>query len=228
MAHHPLDWIARYDLARRAAIAHRWEAAAVGAGIAAVQSPRNAAVRALWSRAAREAGFGGAGEGGLPQREGIAETLAALAAPAAWQLVGLLAALAFAGGGAMVLLVRFGHVRRIARAGGFVLLGAGALAGGAAATSLGAYGLAASPDAALTWHETLLRPLPVDTPDDDAPVRLAPGILARPDRQFLGWRHVRLGNGQAGWLREDQLLPLWRPSHNDLPFRTSTSREVKS
>ena len=210
VARHPLDWIARYDLARRAAIAHRWQRAATQAGIAFVQQPRDPATRALWLRSAREAGLGGAADGGLPQLDGPAERLAALTGPAGWQTAALVAALALAGGGAILILVRFGRVGRRVRPAGIVLILAGGLAGGGAAVALHGYGLAASPQAGLTWQETPLRALPVDTPDDEAPTRLAPGILAVPDAHFLGWAHVRLGDGRTGWLRDDRLLSLWR------------------
>ena len=39
---------------------------------------------------------------------------------------------------------------------------------------------------------------------------LSAGVIGRVDHGFLGWSHVTFPGGQAGWVRNDDLIMLWR------------------
>lgn len=207
---HPGDWIARYDLARAAAETKRWPAAATLAGIAWVQQPRSAETAALWTRSAREAGFGGSKAGGLPLPEEPRTQLTGLLAPAEWQAATLALLWIACGGAAARLLRRFGHMRHSARAPALAAIALGLTGTIVGFVGLGGYGPAGAADAAIVWRRVALRDLPVDTPEDEAASALAPGTVGHMDARFLGWTRFTLASGRSGWLRHDDLLPLWR------------------
>lgn len=207
----PGGWIAHYAAAREAGSAGRWTDAAADAAIAWMQAPRRAETRALWWRAAREAGIGGLAAGTPPLPDGVRGGWSALATPLVWQVAAIAGLWIAAAGAALVLLHRFGHApRRLAR-----VAGAAALLAGVAATGggmgVGGYGAAAWRDAALLRGVAPLRPLPVDTPADEAPATLGPATVGHADRAFLGWVRLRLGDGRTGWVHRGALIPVWRP-----------------
>ena len=39
---------------------------------------------------------------------------------------------------------------------------------------------------------------------------LAAGSIALADKEFLGWRRLNFENGQTGWVRKDDIVPLWK------------------
>lgn len=206
----PTDWIARYDLALDQAQAKHWGLAAAQAGIAWVQHPRSPEAALLWTRAAREAGFGGRPAGGLLLPEQGRGPFSGLLSPAGWQAL-TLSLLALATLGAVALLLRrFGHVPRATRLPAQIALAAGLIGAFVGAVGVDGYGPAAAADAAIVWRQVPLRDLPVDTPDDEAPIVLAPGTAGHVGRNFLGWVELRLPDGRSGWLRRSELLPLWQ------------------
>jgi hypothetical protein len=206
----PLDWIAHYNQARGEAAAKRWTMAATQAGIAWVQHPGSADTSALWVRSAREAGFGGRAGGGLLLPDEPMARWSGLLPPLGWQAIGLAGMLLAAGSGGLLLARRFGHVPRRVRWPATIGGIAGLVAVGAGIAGVHGYGPAAAADAAIIWRQVPLRDLPVDTPDSEAKTLLAPGTAGHADRAFVGWTHLTLANGRAGWLRSEDVLPLWR------------------
>ncbi|WP_404710429.1 hypothetical protein [Sphingomonas sp. MMS24-J13] len=206
----PRDWIGHYDLARREAAAKRWNPAAAQAGIAWVQHPRSAETTALWTLAAREAGFGGRSAGGLPLPMETRGRWASLLPPLAWQVMALaglsLAAIAVA----MMLLRRFGHVSRRPILPAAISGLAGVVAAAAGLSGVDGYGPPAMAEAAILWRQAPLRDLPVDMPGNEAAIMLAPGTAGYVDRTFLGWVHLTHADGHSGWLRREDLLSIWR------------------
>ena len=83
---------------------------------------------------------------------------------------------------------------------------------GAAASSTAAYGAASHPTAVIVGRATTLRSIPTegDTAQKTSP--LAAGSLATTDKAFLDGRWLRLvfDNGQTGWVRKDDVVPVWR------------------
>ncbi|HVI33712.1 BatD family protein [Phenylobacterium sp.] len=209
LADQPADWRTRHNLAVTLAARGRWDEAAGQAAVAWLQQPGAPETRVLWLRAAGKAGYSLDRRASVPRpRAGLARA-AAVASPAAWRWLALGFAWAFAGGLALVLAARFGQGLLRLRAAGFALAAFSALGGGTAASALMFYGVLASPEAVLVWKAGPLRPLPVDTPAETAPVQLAAGAAGRVDREFLGWRRLRLGDGRAGWTRRENLVWVW-------------------
>jgi hypothetical protein len=209
LARHPLDWRARHNLAVTLAARDRWDQAAGQAAVAWLHQPGAPQTQALWLRAAGKAGYSLDPRSSVPRPHGWWGRVIALASPAAWRWITLALAWMCALGLAAALLARYRPAwRRLRRAG----LGLAAVSGcgaAVAAAALYAYGVVASPDAVLVWKAGPLRPLPVDTPAESAPVQLAAGSAGRVDRAFLGWRRVRFGDARTGWVRREDLVRVW-------------------
>jgi hypothetical protein len=81
----------------------------------------------------------------------------------------------------------------------------------AALTGRATYGLAASPRAALVWRETTLHSIPTEADTSQKTSALPAGSLGvMADRTFLGWVQLTFDNGQTGWVRKHELVPLWK------------------
>lgn len=209
LADQPTDWRARHNLAVTLAARGRWDEAAGQAAVAWLQQPAAPETRALWLRAAGKAGYSLDPRASVPRpRDGWARA-AAVVSPAAWRWLALGFAWGGAGGLALVLVARFRPDLQGLRTLGFALAAVSALGGITAASALTSYGALASPRAALVWKAGPLRPLPVDTPAEKAPVQLAAGAAGRIDGEFLGWRRLRLQDGRAGWVRRENLVWIW-------------------
>lgn len=206
----PRDWVGHYNLGRKAAEAKQWNSAAAQAGIAWVQQPRLLETTRLWSLSAREAGFGGRAAGGLPLPDDAIARWASLLSPLGWQAVTMAGVLFAISGFGGLLLRRFGHVPRSAVSPVLIAAGLGALGIVAGVAGVHGYGPAAASDAAIVWRQVPLRDLPVETPDDEVAVILAPGTVGHMDRAYPGWIRFTRANGHSGWLRRDELLPLWQ------------------
>jgi hypothetical protein len=90
-----------------------------------------------------------------------------------------------------------------------VIVAAIALAATADAAIL-TYGLAAKSEAVIVARAATLRSIPTEADTTQKTSPLAAGTLAVADRSFLGWRRLAFENGQTGWVRKDDLVPIWR------------------
>ena len=72
------------------------------------------------------------------------------------------------------------------------------------------YGVAANADAVIVSRPSLLRSIPTEADTTQKTSPLSVGSVARVDNSFLGWRRIAFENGQTGWVRKDDLVPLWR------------------
>ena len=79
-----------------------------------------------------------------------------------------------------------------------------------AVTSLFTYGPATDARAAIAWRASTLRSIPTEADTTQKTTPLAAGSLAAVDQKFLGWRHLTFSSGQTGWVRAEDLVPLWR------------------
>lgn len=205
----PTDWIARHNLALALAQQDRWPEAAAHATAAYVQHPGSEAGRWNLALTCEKAGY-------TPTvlapflTPGPRHLVARTASPAAWDrwllTAATLAALALGWLIFSAYHTRPGWTNLLA---GGALVAAFAL-GGVALSSRTAYGLAASPEAVVVWRSTTLRSIPTEAETTQKTTTLAAGSVGQVNRTFLGWTHLTLANGQTGWLRQDDIIPLWR------------------
>jgi hypothetical protein len=209
LAAHPTDAIARHNLSLALAQQDRWGEAAAHAAAAFVHEPGAGPIRWQLALACEKAGFvPGPLAGFLPA--GPAQSLAQLASPAAWQIALGVAALVFCLGCALLLLGAYGRKSRLRLGLALGTLGTGLLLGGGAAVSLRAYGETADRRAVIAWREGVLRSIPTEADTTQKTSALAPGSLAIADRTFLGWVRLSFQNGQTGWVRKEEVVPLWK------------------
>lgn len=213
----PLDWRARYNLAVTLDEESRTDAAAGQAAIAWAQQPGSAATRGLWPELRRKAGYALPEAAGLPGEGGAWAALAALAAPSTWQRLAAAAALLAGCAAALWLLAAFGHLPRTARTIGLGLLAPALGTLLAALAMVGYYGPLADREAVLVWRPAPLRPVPVATFPEEEPVHLAGGSVGIARQAWLGWWRVDLRDGRSGWLRQEDLLWVWRPAPPPVP-----------
>jgi hypothetical protein len=209
VAQHPTDWIARHNLALALAQQDRTGEAAAEAAAAYVQNPANASVRWHFGLMAGKTAFA---PGPLVPflKEGPVAEIAGITGPAGWQRIVILAAFVVAVALAWMLLNAYGRRERVQ----FWLAGAmGALAfliGAVGIFGFVAYRETADTRAAVAWRAGTLRSIPTEADTSQKTTTLSAGSVAIVDRTFLGWTHLQFPNGQTGWVRKDDLIPLWR------------------
>ncbi len=207
----PTDWIARHNLSLALAQQERPAESAAQAAAAFVQQPSNAAVRWHFGHSIERSGFASPTLAAF-LNPSPRHALAREASPATWQLIVILAAFtaALALGGLLwnVYGPRRAGIRWTA-VGLFIVASAGSAA---AISSLLAYGTAASTSAVVVARAGTLRSIPTEADTAQKTSPLAPGALALTDLSFLKGRWIRLvfENGQTGWVRKDDVVPLWK------------------
>ena len=208
VAEAPLDWRARHNLSIALAAQDRWEEAAGHAAIAWVQNPADPRTRQLWMTTGAKAGYSLEPGASVPRPRDWRGRAIAIASPAAWRWLLIGFAWVATAGLAAALYARYRPRRNLARA-GLAVAGLAVVGAVISATALGGYGVLASEKAVLVWGAGPLRPLPVDTPAEEAEIQLAGGTAGRVDKAYLGWRRVKLADGRSGWTRAERLLPVW-------------------
>jgi tetratricopeptide (TPR) repeat protein len=208
LAAEPTDWVARHNLALALAQQQRWGEAGAHAAVAYVQNPRDESVRWHLNYFLERSGYTPPVIGQF-MHPGWPEKLAREASPGEWQLLfiggALLGALSLALVVAAPYGLRFAGQNWVAWSGGVlsIALMAGAL------FSLQIWGTAANSRAVLTYQAGELRSIPTDLEGDQEVTPLSAGSLAVVQKSFLGWRQLRFPNGQTGWVRVEELVPLW-------------------
>ena len=214
IAKKPTDWIARHNLSLALAQQERAGEAAAQAAAAFVQNPRDPSVRWHFRLVAEKAGVAPATLAAFIQ-PGPLQSIGRMTSPARWQVllivgvwgivicIGRLLANAY---GRRASSVRWAAVASLALC---VILGGLALAG------VKSYGIAANSDAVIVARQSLLRSIPTEADTSQKTSPLAVGSVALADKTFLGWRRIAFENGQTGWVRKDDLVPLWRSFTSD-------------
>ena len=208
LAANPVDPIARHNLSLALAQQDRWDEASAHAATAFVQSPHSEPIRAQFALSAEKSGH-------VPARfasfltPGPVESLTRLASPAGWQYT-LCAAAAIAAI-ALAVLLHFAYAGRTIAA-PLIVLG---LTGVLALTALVGwkrYGEASNLRAAIIWRASVLRSIPSEADTAQKTTPLAAGSLALVDKTFLNerWQRLVFPEGQTGWVRSDELVPLWK------------------
>src|SRR5690606_1525774 len=193
---------ASYNQAVRLLEEKRPNEAAAYAAAAWLRSPADARAHALWLHTAQSAGF--AAQGVLQPTRPLAVGILG-ASPGLWRWVAVVALSILALAAGFALARRFGRTAPSPRALTIwaLLRGRGALV---SFGLLGCYGLAASPDWVLVWRESIARPLPIEQPNSNQAPVLPAGTLARAGKAVLGWRLLRLAEGERVWVRQTDLV----------------------
>lgn len=205
----PLDWSTRHNLSLALEQQDRPAEAAAHAAVAFVQNPSDPAVRWHFTRTAEKLGATASPLTGFIS-PGLIRSLAREASPADWQirLVGAAWLLALS---LVLLLVR--AYRGSRRAWKWAAGSGGAAALAIALLSVSgvlAYGSAADPNAAIVARATTLRSIPTEADAAQKTTPLAAGGLAVIERSFLGWHRLAFEGGQTGWVRKEDVVPVWK------------------
>ncbi|HVW22359.1 MAG TPA: BatD family protein [Opitutaceae bacterium] len=210
LARDPLDWSARYDLSLALAQENRWDEAAAQAAAAYVQHPADPAVRWQFALACDKSGFVPGPLAAFLAPEALAD-LARLASPAAWQWVAEGAAALAALAALLLLALGYRALPRgwaLPAASGCLVLAV--LGASAACLGWRAYGAMADTRAAIIWHAGSLRSIPTEADTAQKTTPLSAGTVGLVDKRFLGWVRLDFGNGQTGWVRAEDAVPVWR------------------
>jgi len=94
----------------------------------------------------------------------------------------------------------------------FFRLGSGVLLVGAmlaflAGSALGVYGKLSDRAAVMVVDVVPLRSVPTEVQQTEK--AYPPGSIAHREKEFLGWSKVRMPNNDAGWIRTENLVPLY-------------------
>ena len=209
LAKTPLDSLAHHNLSLALAQQDRWDESAAHAAVALVQNPAHESIRAQFTLAAEKSGHVPA-----PLAPFIAPSsfhkLVLLTSPARWQLALIVSCVIAAGAVGGLLAGAYLRSSRRALALAWSVLALGICT---AITSLGCwlnYGPATDARAAIIWRVGTLRSIPTEADTAQKTTPLAAGSVAQIDQSFLGWRHLRFAAGQSGWVRTEDLVPIWR------------------
>ncbi len=205
----PTDWIARHNLALALAQQDRPGESAAQAAAAFVQHPRNPSVQWHFRLAAERAGFVPA-DLGVFLTEGPVATLASMTSPARWQWVVIAGAMVVALALAVMLANAYGKRRRMVYSSAATFVLVGILTGSAGAAGWRAYGLTADTAAVIVPRPGTLRSIPTEADTAQKTTQLAAGSVAVADKTFLGWSRLAFPNGQTGWVRTEELVPIWK------------------
>ena len=209
VARTPTDWVARHNLALALAQQGHWPEAAAQWSSAFVLNPRHESVRWHLALGFERAGYTPPGFGEFAQPSGP-HLVARLASPAEWQWLLVLAGAMLATGLLVLLWRAYRTPAAWMRPAALAALGAAALLALCALLSLHFYGEAADPRAAIAWHQVLLRSIPTEADTQQKTASLPAGSLAIVDRTFLGWARLAFPNGQTGWVRQEDIVWLYR------------------
>jgi hypothetical protein len=209
VARHPTDWIARHNLALALAQQDRNGEAVSEAAAAFVQHPNDSSVKWHLELIANKAGF--APGTLLPfLKEGPIASVGTLAGPAVWQRWLIVAAFVVAAALAWMMFNAYGaqSSRQYLIAG--AVCGLAFLGGAMAIFGVVSYGETIDTRAAVAWHSGTLRSIPTEADTTQKTTPLAAGTVAIVDRTFLGWDRLVFANGQTGWVRQEDVVLLWR------------------
>jgi hypothetical protein len=209
IARKPTDWIARHNLSLALVQQERTGEAAAHAAAAFVQNPRNPSVRWHFALVAGKAGVAPATLAAFIQ-PGPLHSIGRMASPALWQILLIAAACGVAASLARLLANSYRNRTRSIRWAAASLLALSVVLAALAISANRSYGVAGNADAVIVARPSLLRSIPTEADTSQKTSPLAVGSVALADKTFLGWRRIAFENGQTGWVRKDDLVPLWR------------------
>jgi hypothetical protein len=205
----PTDWIARHNLALALVQQDHFPEAAAQATAAFVQKPNNPSVRWHFAHAAEKAGAAPATLTNFIT-PGPLQMLGILISAPDWQRVLIIAVWGCVGAIAWLLFNAYHRRTRAIRWTALVLLVMSMVVVSSAVAGVMSYGAAAHADSVIVARPATLRSIPTEADTTQKTSPLAAGSLARADRRFLGWTRLSFENGQTGWVRQTELVPLWK------------------
>lgn len=205
----PTDWTARHNLGLALAQQDRWAEAAAHWTGAFLLNSRAPATRWDLSLGLQRSGLAEPQLVELSRGEGRYQFVR-LATPGEWQLVLLGAALLLAAALALLLLQGYKRIGGWGKPTALTTILLAVVLASAATFSLRAYGLLAAPDAVFVWRATTLRSIPTDADTTQKTSPLSAGSIAVAEKTFLGWTKLSFRGGQAGWVRSEDLIHLYR------------------
>lgn len=208
LAAHPTDSITRHNLSLALAQQDRWDEASAHAATAFLHSPGSEPIRAQFALSAEKSGH-------VPPQfasflaPGPIESLTRLASPAGWQYT--LCATAALAALALGAVLHFAYAGRSLLA-PLIVLGLTVFVSLAALLGWHRYGEASDLRAVIVWRAGILRSIPSEADTSQKTTPLAAGSLALVDKTFLNdrWQRLIFEGGQTGWVRHDDLVPLWK------------------
>jgi uncharacterized protein YjeT (DUF2065 family) len=206
----PTNWAARHNLGLALAQEQKWAESAAHTTAAFVQNPSDARVSRELATSYPKAGYTVEGLSQFVQPDRWMK-LAMLASPAGWQLALAGGIALLCGALALALLRAYGWRARAVPAAAIVLLIAGLILTPVAEFGRRSYGAAGDPRAMLAWGaSSTLRSIPTEADNTQQTTPLAAGTIGVVDNTYLDWVHLSFRNGQAGWSKKNELLPLWK------------------
>ncbi|MBL9190004.1 MAG: BatD family protein [Opitutaceae bacterium] len=209
VAKNPADWIARHNLALALAQQTRAPEAAAHSAAAFVQNPAHPAVRWQFRHGSEHTGTAPGPLLAFVTPDAL-HTLAEHHSPATWQTIAIgaagLAALALVA----LLTWAYGLRGRAWIAGSLTVVVLALLVAGTAIAGWSAYGEAADPAAVIVARAGTLRSIPTEADTTQKTTPLAAGSLAIAEKDLLGWTRLRFAQGQTGWVRKEELVPVWK------------------
>ena len=202
--------MARHNLGLALAQQGHWPEAAAQWTSAFLLNPRSESVRWHLGLGYERAEYTPPGLGEFAVASGP-HLLARLASPAEWQWLLVGAGLVFAGGLFLHLLRAYrGGSGRWMRPTATGAMAAALVLAVSALMSLHFYGGTVDPRAAIAWHQVLLRSIPTEADTQQKTSSLPAGSLGVVNKEFLGWVRLEFDNGQTGWVRQQDIVWLYR------------------
>ncbi len=207
----PTDVFARHNLSLALAQQEHFGEAAAQAAAALVQAPSEKAIAWQFTLASEKAGAAPAPLAGFIT-PGPAQSLAMRFAPSEWQVVLIIASVLAAIAVSWLLINFYGRRARFSTWAASALLAVAALLAVVSLVSISEFGETADARAVIVWRGGVLRSIPTEADTTQKTTALAAGSVAIADKTFLNDRWVRLvfENGQTGWVRREEFVPIWR------------------
>ena len=210
VAHQPTNWSARYNLSLALGQQDRWGESAAHAVAAFVQNPSEPSVEWQFALSSDKAGFVPTVVGDFI-KPSPSESVARWCSPARWQRLIIDSAIVDALGLIVLLLGVYGLVgRKASLAVGLSVLALGLGLGLVSWGGVRAYGLAADARAVMVWRSGTLRSVPTEAEVQQKTSSVGAGTVAIVDKTFLTWVRLRFEGGETGWVRQDEVISLWR------------------
>ena len=205
----PTDWVARHNLGLALAQQDRWAEATAHWTSAFLLNSRADTTRWDLSLGLQRSGLAEAQLVELSRGEGRYQ-LVRLATPGEWQLALIGAGLLVAAALIMLLLQGYRRINGWGKPTALATILLAILLAAAGTFSLHTYGPLANPTAVFVWRAGTLRSVPTDADTAQKTSPLSAGSIAVVEKTFLGWTKLHFAGGQTGWVRTEDLIPLYR------------------